>query len=852
MSTSCRKCGKPTGSDGNCQSCLLQLGMSRTEDSAVSNLQYASLPSISELSEQFPQLQIHRLVGRGGMGAIYHARQTALDRDVALKLIARDVANDTSFLDRFEREAKTLAKLSHPNIVTIFDFGRTADGQAYLIMEFVDGINLREALQAKSVGHDDALEIVSTICKALAYAHSKGVVHRDIKPENILLGEDGTIKVADFGIAKLVDQSAGTPVLTATRQVLGSLNYLAPEQLEAPNEVDHRVDLYALGVVFYELLTGQLPLGRYDPPSAILGNRVDQRIDAIVMKTLSRKPVQRYQHATELDSALHELRPLHSDQVIGNRAVVANTPPTPQIASVPFSCEAMGGFAEVVGVLYATADKLRAEFRTRDAIWGQLKTKTQVVAIPTSQLRVAELKSGVFSSKIVLMADTISTFDSLPNSETGRVELKIKSCDHNQAVELINTLGISNHRATPRPVPAAGEADADSTRWTILAILTLLCCVINIGSLAITQVLIASELDGRALAAASIAAAFLIGPICILQLVTGCLTLIARPRSLAIATSIVSMFPLTPGWFVSFPVGIWGLSWLYRPPVGREGLQGAVPVSNSKGWGATTMLFIRESRWSKFVALANVGALLLAVALYAGYQAGYYPSTLEYRVVNEDVSRKQLEESLRRRIPGVRIDVVSTPVHVVTDDTQEANALRIHTMANRRSEIIEQLKYEGNVQLAWIRKTHVHHAADAEVSTILWPIAPQLAISANVATRTATLGQQVEGEGEVLILTSEMVSKLSNRDGDKLEQFHLSLEFSAKGRKVLDAAAPDIANTAGLALIVDGVVHGFADHENISNAQTIFTLSNASDASPAAIMAAIRGPELPTELELLH
>ncbi|MEM8680698.1 MAG: protein kinase, partial [Planctomycetota bacterium] len=300
----CPSCGSPLPSTGECAACLLQLGISHAPEEAAPEA--ASLPTLEELDHQFPQLELTRLIGRGGMGAIYHARQKTLDRDVALKLISKEVCSDPAFVERFEREAKALAKLSHPNIVTIFDFGRTEDGTAYLVMEYVDGINLREAISAGGIGSDEALEIVSTICKALAYAHSKGVVHRDIKPENILLGEDGSLKVADFGIAKIVDDSVRTPTLTATRQVLGSLHYLAPEHLESPADVDHRVDLYALGVIFYELLTGQLPLGRFEPPSVVRGE-VDGRLDAVVLKTLSRRPAERYQHAVELESAVDEL-----------------------------------------------------------------------------------------------------------------------------------------------------------------------------------------------------------------------------------------------------------------------------------------------------------------------------------------------------------------------------------------------------------------------------------------------------------------------------------------------------------------------------------------------------------------
>jgi serine/threonine protein kinase len=151
---------------------LLQLGISHTGNDEAQPGD-TTLPSLEELNAQFPQLEITRLIGPGGMGAIYHARQTALDRDVALKLIAKEVSPDAAFVERFEREAKTLAKLSHPNIVTIFDYGHTPDGTAYLILEYVDGINLREAISSGNVGSDEALEVVSTICGALEYAHSK-------------------------------------------------------------------------------------------------------------------------------------------------------------------------------------------------------------------------------------------------------------------------------------------------------------------------------------------------------------------------------------------------------------------------------------------------------------------------------------------------------------------------------------------------------------------------------------------------------------------------------------------------------------------------------------------------------
>src|SRR5206468_10050292 len=152
----------------------------------------------------------------------------------------------------------------------IHDFGH-AGSYYYFMMEFVDGVNLRQALRAKQLRPAQALEVVPQICDALQYAHEEGIIHRDIKPENILLDRKGRVKIADFGLAKLLGRDTGDFTLTGSRQVMGTLYYMAPEQVERPLEVDHRADIYSLGVVFYEMLTGQLPVGRFPMPSEKAG-----------------------------------------------------------------------------------------------------------------------------------------------------------------------------------------------------------------------------------------------------------------------------------------------------------------------------------------------------------------------------------------------------------------------------------------------------------------------------------------------------------------------------------------------------------------------------------------------------
>ncbi|MFA6289102.1 MAG: serine/threonine-protein kinase [Opitutaceae bacterium] len=253
--------------------------------------------SLEDVAKLFPQLEIIRLVGTGGMGAVYQARQPALDRLVALKLLHTPPANDPGFAERFAQEARALAKLNHPNIVALYESGQ-AGGRPYFLMEFVDGVNLRQLQQAGRLSPREALQIVPQVCDALQYAHDEGIVHRDIKPENVLIDRKGRVKVADFGLAKLMGRETAAARLTGAGNVMGTPHYMAPEQVEHPLEVDHRADIFSLGVVFYELLTGELPLGKFPMPSKKV--RIDVRLDEVVLKALEKEPALRYGQASEL------------------------------------------------------------------------------------------------------------------------------------------------------------------------------------------------------------------------------------------------------------------------------------------------------------------------------------------------------------------------------------------------------------------------------------------------------------------------------------------------------------------------------------------------------------------------
>lgn len=299
----CPRCGAslpPDAPQGLCPRCVLEVGIStQTEASGECGPHGTKIvpPPQADVARRFPHLEILECLGHGGMGIVYKARQPKLDRLVALKILAPEKGADPRFAERFQREARALARLSHPHIVTVHDYGE-ADGMFYLLMEYVEGMTLRELLREGRMKPEGALTIVPAICEALQFAHEQGVVHRDIKPENVLLDKQGRVKIADFGIAKLVGPQASQGTLTEERSIIGTPNYMAPEQIEKPQLVDHRADIYSLGVVFYEMLTGELPLGKFQPPSRKV--QVDVRLDEVVLHALEKEPSRRYQQASQV------------------------------------------------------------------------------------------------------------------------------------------------------------------------------------------------------------------------------------------------------------------------------------------------------------------------------------------------------------------------------------------------------------------------------------------------------------------------------------------------------------------------------------------------------------------------
>ena len=329
----CAQCGAALVADapqGLCPACLLKRGFATSIGGGQSNSQGTRTeyvpPTPTELARYFPELEILEVVGRGGMGVVYRARQKRLDRLVALKILPPNISRDPAFSERFTREAKALARLTHPNIVSIHDFGQT-DGLFYFVMEFVDGLNLRQLLDTAKITPKEALAIVPQICDALQFAHDKGIVHRDIKPENILIDKGGVVKIADFGLAKLVGLEAKDLTITSARDVIGTPHYMAPEQIEHPQDVDHRADIYSLGVVFYQMLTGELPIGRFAPPSRKV--QIDVRLDEVVLRALEKEPEHRYQQASEVKTQMQTIA--ETPSTAPHAAVPRDTPTPPPI-----------------------------------------------------------------------------------------------------------------------------------------------------------------------------------------------------------------------------------------------------------------------------------------------------------------------------------------------------------------------------------------------------------------------------------------------------------------------------------------------------------------------------------------
>ncbi|MEQ1750711.1 MAG: bifunctional serine/threonine-protein kinase/formylglycine-generating enzyme family protein [Prosthecobacter sp.] len=304
----CPRCGKPqperTLVGGLCASCVAE---SMKVD--LLSLNEPQLEEKEPLSIQVQGYEIQALIGGGGMGEVYRAVDLDDGEIVALKVVAGRLTRDPEVMARFETEVAALAQLDHPNVVRVLDHGETANGRQFLVMEYVDGCDLRRFLRAQRPDMERAFDIFAKVCAGVAHAHERGLAHRDIKPANILIGHEGAVKVADFGLAKTLTDTVAGYSFTQTRDTFGTPYYVAPEVARNAGAADERSDVYALGVLLYELLTGAVPMGQFTPLSEKTG--LDRRIDAIVSHALADDPERRLRSVKELAAAVAQTAEEH-------------------------------------------------------------------------------------------------------------------------------------------------------------------------------------------------------------------------------------------------------------------------------------------------------------------------------------------------------------------------------------------------------------------------------------------------------------------------------------------------------------------------------------------------------------
>jgi serine/threonine protein kinase len=604
---SCRRCQAEVAADvpeGLCPTCLLRQvidGRQETEDHPRRSPALAFVPPTpAELAVHFPQLDVLALLGQGGMGAVYKARQKKLDRLVALKILPPEVARDSAFAERFIREARSLARLNHAQIVTVHDFG-DVDGLYYFTMEYVDGRNLRNLLHEGPLPPAQARSLALQICDALQYAHDEGLVHRDIKPENILLDRKGRVKIADFGLAKLVGLTPTYLTLTGAHEMMGTLLYMAPEQMKQAHSVDHRADLYSLGVILYEMVTGELPLGRFAPPSRKAG--VDERFDEVVLKALAREPAERYQDAAALkqdveaalaagpagaaqgsadarfaDARFADAR-FADARFADARLSDARRPGWP---SVRFKLLLGNGAEGPGGLLRRDEHSLILEFETRPkGIWKQFKEFFEGPEAP-GEIRIPLLEVATLSYgwgwgkppyKLLLRVTRLAALAGTP-SKHGQVQLFIPREDRNEARRLVKSIGrpgTDNQSEWPGATVARARREVVGPAWGLLlgSVLALLMWV-PVWVWILLDLLRLRE-QGLGLAPPEpgvLAAAFVVVPAALVQGLGAIMMMRLRGYPLAATASILAMIPWSGGaFFITLPMGIWACIVLGKPEV---------------------------------------------------------------------------------------------------------------------------------------------------------------------------------------------------------------------------------------------------------------------------------------------
>ncbi len=272
-------------------------------------------PDPEFLAQLLPGYQIIRLIACGGMGAVYEAVQLSLDRGVAIKILPQEFTADESFRAAFETEAKAMARMNHPNLISVYDFGEVG-GMLFITMEYVPGLSLFEAANGQPILQGETVPLIASICRGLAHAHENGIIHRDIKPANILLNHHNEPKIGDFGLARPLERQ-----IEEGEEIFGTPGYTAPEVVERPQSIDHRADIYSIGILLHELLTGMLPTADPRPASAIC--RCDPRFDTIIRKATHPVASERFNSATEIANEVEKIQTSAGPRVLQTTASAA-------------------------------------------------------------------------------------------------------------------------------------------------------------------------------------------------------------------------------------------------------------------------------------------------------------------------------------------------------------------------------------------------------------------------------------------------------------------------------------------------------------------------------------------------
>lgn len=309
--TLCPRCASALPDiDGLCPQCMARSALDHGTGWLIQSQPSSASNSDPPLIDGW---QIIGTLGAGGMGRVYQAESEEDSTLAAIKVLDQRWSGDPAMVARFQNEARLMQQLDHPHIVRLIETTETDDGRLCLVTELVQGCDLARLLRAEKLGHERAIEIFDKVCSAVMHAHEHGLIHRDIKPSNILVGREGEVKLADFGLARTVDEADGVSViggLTATTDQFGTAYYLAPERMTGGAHAEATMDVYSLGVLLYHLLTGQMPLGRYQPVSQ--GSGLPQQLDGIIANALDADPAKRLPHVSTLHQQVMTLWRDHS------------------------------------------------------------------------------------------------------------------------------------------------------------------------------------------------------------------------------------------------------------------------------------------------------------------------------------------------------------------------------------------------------------------------------------------------------------------------------------------------------------------------------------------------------------